>query len=100
MKKLRIIACWLVGLSNLIAPGLMTKPAGTLVSFNDLSATAPTYDEVKGLLSRHTCLFCYQTNKRQVGPAYAEMTKRKYTNDQIIELICNPKPQNWPDYAV
>ena len=63
-------------------------------------AKAPTYDEVKGLLSRHTCLACHQTNKRQVGPAYADVAKRKYTNDQIVELIYNPKPQNWPDYAV
>ena len=63
-------------------------------------AKAPTYDEVKGLLSRHTCLACHQTNKRQVGPAYADVAKRKYTNDQIVDLIYNPKPQNWPDYAV
>ncbi|MFD2572853.1 c-type cytochrome [Spirosoma soli] len=62
-------------------------------------AKAPTYDEVKGLLSRHTCLACHQANKRQVGPAYSDVAKRKYTNDQIVELIYNPKPQNWPDYA-
>ncbi len=62
-------------------------------------AKAPSYEEVKGLLSRHTCLACHQANKRQVGPAYADVAKRKYTNDQIVELIYNPKPQNWPDYA-
>ena len=59
----------------------------------------PTYDEVKGLLTRHTCLACHQANKRQVGPAYADVAKRRYTNDQIVELIYNPKPKNWPDYA-
>lgn len=63
------------------------------------SAKAPTYDEVKGLLSRHTCLACHQANKRQVGPAYADVAKRRYTNDQIVALIYNPKPKNWPDYA-
>lgn len=62
-------------------------------------AKAPTYEEVKGLLARHTCLACHQANKRQVGPAYADVAKRKYTNDQIVELIYNPKPQNWPEYA-
>ena len=62
-------------------------------------AKAPSYEEVKGLLSRHTCLACHQANKRQVGPAYADVAKRKYTNDQIVDLIYNPKPQNWPDYA-
>ena len=62
-------------------------------------AKAPTYDEVKGLLTRHTCLACHQANKRQVGPAYADVAKRRYTNDQIVELIYNPKPKNWPEYA-
>ena len=62
-------------------------------------AKAPTYDEVKGLLTRHTCLACHQANKRQVGPAYADVAKRQYTNDQIVELIYNPKPKNWPEYA-
>lgn len=62
-------------------------------------AKAPSYDEIKGLLARHTCLACHQANKRQVGPAYADVAKRKYTNDQIVDLIYNPKPQNWPDYA-
>lgn len=62
-------------------------------------AKAPTYEEVKGLLSRHTCLACHNTDKRQVGPAYRAVAKRGYTNDQIVDLIYNPKPQNWPDYA-
>jgi cytochrome c551/c552 len=62
-------------------------------------AAAPTYDEVKGLLARHTCLACHNTEKRQVGPAYRAVAKRGYTNDQIVDLIYNPKPQNWPDYA-
>ncbi|GAB4049285.1 hypothetical protein GCM10028810_39010 [Spirosoma litoris] len=62
-------------------------------------AKAPTYEEVKGLLTRHTCAACHQANKRQVGPAFADVAKRKYTNDQIVELIYSPKPHNWPDYA-
>ncbi|MBD2699880.1 c-type cytochrome [Spirosoma sp. BT702] len=62
-------------------------------------AKAPTYEQVKSLLTRHTCAACHQTNKRQVGPAFADVAKRKYTNDQIVELIYSPKPQHWPDYA-
>ncbi len=62
-------------------------------------AKAPTYEEVKGLLTRHTCSACHQANKRQVGPAFSDVAKRKYTNDQIVELIYSPKPHNWPDYA-
>lgn len=62
-------------------------------------AKAPTYEQVKGLLTRHTCSACHQAEKRQVGPAFSEVAKRKYTNDQIVELIYNPKPQHWPDYS-
>lgn len=62
-------------------------------------AKAPSYEEVKGLLSRHTCLACHNAEKRQVGPAYRDVAKRRYTNDQIVELIYNPKPKNWPEYA-
>jgi cytochrome c551/c552 len=51
------------------------------------------------LLTRHTCAACHQANKRQVGPAFSDVAKRRYTNDQIVELIYNPKPHNWPDYA-
>ena len=35
----------------------------------------------------------------QVGPAYTEVAKRKYSNEKIVDLIYNPQPQNWPDYA-
>ena len=94
-----------------VAPAKTTKPAATSVTpklkggqavtmAKAGTPVAPTYEEVKGLLSRHTCLACHQTNKRQVGPAYADVAKRRYTNEQIVELIYNPKPQNWPEYAV
>jgi cytochrome c551/c552 len=62
-------------------------------------AKAPTYEEVKPLLAKYTCLACHNATKRQVGPAYVDIAKRKYTSEQILKLIANPKPQNWPDYA-
>lgn len=77
------------------------KPAGTKVAaaVAPAMAKAPTYEEVKGLLTRHTCAACHQANKRQVGPAFSEVAKRKYSNDEIVELIYHPKPSHWPDYA-
>lgn len=69
----------------------------------DKAATAvakvPTFEEVKPLLTKYTCLACHNASKRQVGPAYVDVAKRKYTAEQILKLIANPKPQNWPDYA-
>lgn len=60
---------------------------------------ALTYEEIKPLLAKNTCLACHNPTTRQVGPSFAEIAKRKYSNEQILELIYNPKPENWPGYA-
>ncbi|HUH18424.1 c-type cytochrome [Albibacterium sp.] len=59
----------------------------------------PTLSEVQGLLAKNTCIACHNADTRQVGPAFKEIAKRKYTNEEIVELIYNPKPANWPGYA-
>lgn len=63
------------------------------------SAKAPTYAEVKTLLTKNTCLACHNANTRQVGPAYVDVAKRKYSVEEIMELIREPKPEHWPDYS-
>ncbi|MDB5264190.1 MAG: hypothetical protein JWQ14_3473 [Adhaeribacter sp.] len=60
---------------------------------------APTFASIRPLLAKNNCLACHNETKRQVGPAYVDVAKRKYTNEQIVQLIYNPKPENWPDYA-
>jgi cytochrome c551/c552 len=67
------------------------KPASTPV--------VQTFNQVKPLLAKNTCLACHTTEKKQVGPGFREIAKRKYTNQRIVELIHNPKPENWPTYA-
>jgi cytochrome c551/c552 len=59
----------------------------------------PTDAEIKSLLAKNTCTACHQKDKKQVGPAYVDVAKRNYTPDKMVELIYNPKPENWPDYA-
>lgn len=77
--------------------------AGTKKPASKLSAATagkvPTYDDVKNLLQKNTCLACHNPNTRQVGPAYKDVAKRKYTITQIVQLIHNPKPEHWPDYS-
>lgn len=63
------------------------------------AAKAPTYTEVKGLLTNYTCLACHNPAKKQIGPSFTEIAKRKYSNEKILQLIHNPKPENWPGYA-
>ena len=58
-----------------------------------------TYEQVKPLLIRNTCVACHNPNKKLVGPGFNEVAKRKYSVDKILQLIKNPQPQNWPEYA-
>ncbi|MEM9935307.1 MAG: hypothetical protein AAF824_16910 [Bacteroidota bacterium] len=61
---------------------------------------APTYAEIEGMLVRNACTACHKQNKRVVGPSFQAISKRKYSNERIVELIYRPEPQNWPEYAV
>lgn len=63
------------------------------------TAKAPTFKEVEGLLSKNTCLACHNQTKRQIGPPFVEIAKRKYSAEKIFQLIHNPQPQNWPGYS-
>ncbi len=78
-----------------VSPDAKGKPAAATTA----SAKAPTYDQIKPILQRNTCLACHSIDKRLVGPAYTEVAKRKYSNDRIVELIYKPEPSNWPDFA-
>lgn len=62
-------------------------------------AAAPTYAQVKGLLTSYTCVACHNPTKKQIGPAFIDVAKRKYSNEKIVSLIHNPQPENWPGYA-
>lgn len=80
------------------------KTATTITTPDDPAAKktvskAPTYEEVKPLLTKNTCAACHNPDKKQVGPSFKEIAKRNYSTEKIISLIYNPQPQNWPGYA-
>jgi cytochrome c551/c552 len=79
-------------------PGI-TGATGADVAATTAKAKAPTFEEVKPLLAKYTCLACHTANKRAIGPAYVDVAKRKYSAEQILKLIATPKPQDWPDYS-
>jgi cytochrome c551/c552 len=79
-----------------VAAPAKTTPAKTAATTT--SKKAPTYAEIEPLLVKNTCTACHQTNKRQVGPAFADIAKRKYSNERIVQLIYNPEPKNWPEH--
>lgn len=59
---------------------------------------ALTYAEIEPLLVKNTCTACHNVEKRQVGPAFKDIAKRKYTNERIVQLIYQPEPKNWPEH--
>ncbi|MDR3713097.1 MAG: hypothetical protein P4L51_09810 [Puia sp.] len=60
---------------------------------------AVSYEEIKPLLIKNTCASCHNPDKKQVGPAFADVAKRHYSVEKILALIKNPQLQNWPGYA-
>lgn len=72
---------------------------GAVPATKATTSKAPTFKEVEGLLTKNTCLSCHNPTKRQIGPPFAEIAKRKYSADKIFLLIHNPQPQNWPGYS-
>ena len=79
------------------APAVPKTPAKPITKAKETKP--PTYAEVEPLLVKNTCTACHQANKRQVGPAFADVAKRKYSNERIVELIYNPEPKNWPEHV-
>lgn len=61
-------------------------------------STSEVSQELSGLLAKNTCLGCHRVDKKLIGPSYLEIAKRKYTKEELINLIKQPKPKNWPDY--
>ncbi len=63
------------------------------------TAKVSTDAEIQPLLTANTCVACHNKDKRVVGPSFLSIAKRNYSNEKIVELIYNPKPKNWPEYA-
>jgi len=74
-------------------------PTATVAVTKVKAGEVMTYEQVKPLLIRNTCVACHNANKKLVGPGFNEIAKRKYSVDKILQLIKNPQPQNWPEYA-
>ncbi|REA58692.1 hypothetical protein DSL64_20225 [Dyadobacter luteus] len=54
--------------------------------------------EVSALLNKHACFACHQAYDKVIGPAYADVAKKKYSVDEIVALVHSPKPEHWPGF--
>jgi cytochrome c551/c552 len=75
------------------------ETSGVTATTKSKVSKVPTYAEIEPLLVKNTCTACHQAHKRQVGPAFADVAKRQYSVEKIVELIYNPQPKNWPEHT-
>lgn len=76
------------------------KPTRVIVKpTTSQKSEVPTENEIKALLAKNTCTACHAPDKRVVGPSFQEIAKRNYSPEKIVDLIYNPKPENWPNYS-
>ncbi len=81
--------------------GILIASASLAVASFDAKAQATSADipaDMNALMSKYTCIACHRPNQRLVGPAYADVAKRNYSNEEIVNLIYNPIPSHWPGY--
>ncbi len=81
--------------------GLLLASAALATASVDANAQAPAGDipaDMNALMTKYTCIACHRPNQRLVGPAYADVAKKKYSNEEIVNLIYNPVPAHWPGY--
>ncbi len=83
--------------TNSVSSKPAAKPAPKAVQKS--SGAVLSEDEVKPLLTKNTCVACHLKDKRLVGPSFAAIAKREYTDEKMVDLIYNPQPKNWPEYA-
>lgn len=83
--KIKIISCFVLGMFL----GLLNANAQHQIKIPE---------DISKLLSQYACLACHKADAKLIGPAYVDVSKKKYTNQQIVALIHTPKPSNWPGY--
>lgn len=80
--------------------GLLIASASLAVASFDANAQAPADipADMNALMTKYTCIACHRPNQKLVGPAYADVAKKKYSNEEIVKLIYTPVPSHWPGY--
>ena len=80
--------------------GLLLAAAAIAVASVDVNAQAPADipADMNALMTKYTCIACHRPNQRLVGPAYADVAKKKYSDEEIVNLIYTPMPAHWPGY--
>jgi len=80
--------------------GFLFAAAALALASVDVYAQAPSDipADMNALMSKYTCIACHRPNQKLVGPAYADVAKKNYSDEEIVNLIYNPNPAHWPGY--
>ena len=54
--------------------------------------------DIQMLLMKNSCSGCHAVETKLVGPSYMELSKKKYSNEKIVELVHKPNAKDWPGY--
>jgi cytochrome c len=94
----------------LTAPAMAQSRAGTqqyvaqVENFRKTAAARPTPEAPKfaaageALADKNGCLACHSASQKLVGPAYKDVAAKGYKVSEIMALVRNPKPANWPGF--
>lgn len=55
-------------------------------------------DSITNILRKHQCLACHREKERLIGPSFADIALKNYSPQEMLKLIKNPQPTNWPGY--
>lgn len=80
--------------------GILIASAALAVASFDANAQAPADipADMNALMTKYTCIACHRPNQKLVGPAYVDVAKKNYSDEEIVNLIYNPIPAHWPGY--
>ncbi|HYG16673.1 MAG TPA: c-type cytochrome [Bacteroidia bacterium] len=100
MKKTTILICLLT--AGLFSCGGGNENKRITSDTSSQSTEIPSFteipEEISVLLTRHTCATCHKADEKLIGPPYKEIAQRAYKNEEIVQLMYSPKPENWPGY--
>lgn len=86
-------------MNKLVVAAIVLLLAGSnMVVAQDAGKVTKIPADVEKILQQYACLACHKPDAKLIGPAYADVAKKNYKNEEIVALIYNPKPTNWPGY--
>lgn len=86
---------------HLIRTFILLLIGAVLFSFTAfrIGKPVPIPKPVQDIFLKHGCSSCHMAQHRHVGPSFYSISQRKYSIDQMLDLIHNPRPENWPGFT-